>query len=93
MISRINYGVLHAYLHHSISSTSLMVNVPQTFKTVGLMKRYHYFEKLTGVKPQHINYHHHYDFYKNYPYLATHLFQTYHLPMRLEREEYEYPIQ
>lgn len=149
LTSGINYGILHAYLHHSISSTSLMVNVTHTLEAVELMKRYHMncvgihvnlslgkpvsdphlvsslidengcfhrsqwwfenrvdedelilefdnqiqlFEKLTGHIPQHINYHHRYDFYQNYPRLAKHLFQTYHLPMRLERDEegYEY---
>ena len=48
------------------------------------------FEELVGRKPQHINYHHRYDFYENYPLLAKHLFQTYQLPMRLEKDYDDY---
>lgn len=48
------------------------------------------FEELVGHKPQHINYHHRYDFYQNYPILAKHLYRTYQLPMRLEKDDQEY---
>lgn len=153
LTSAVNYGILHAYLHHSISSMSLMVNVPQTLEAVEIMKKYKidcvgihvnltlgkplsspqdvpslvdeqghfhksqwwfdhrvnedelilefdrqiaYFQQLTGQKPNHINYHHRYDFYQNYPRLAKHLFKKYQLPMRLERDEdgylYEYAL-
>ena len=149
----INYGILDAYLQHSISSISLIVNAPHSQEAMELMKHYQIhcvgihvnitlgypiskiqdipslvdesgcfhksdwwethqanvdelilefdsqialFEKLTGQKPGHINYHHRYDFYKHYPALAKHLFTTYQLPMRLEREEegysYEYAL-
>lgn len=149
----INYGILNAYLNHSISSISLMVNAPATSHAVDIIKRYSLkcigvhinitlgkpvsephmipsliqsngefyhsqkwfseklninedeliyefdkqvalFEELTGQKPNHINYHHRYDFYKNYPKLATHLMMKYELPMRLENDidgyQYEY---
>jgi len=153
LTSSVNYGILHAYLHHSISSISLMVNVFETSEAVEIMKKYQidcvgihvnltlgrpvspvqdipslvdeqgcfhksdwlfqnrvnedelilefdnqiaYFQQLTGQKPKHINYHHRYDFYKNYPRLAKHLFEKYQLPMRLERDEkgylYEYAV-
>lgn len=153
LTSGINYGILHAYLQHSISSISLMVNVPRTLEAIDIMKTYHIqcvgihvnvtlgkpvsdmsavsslvdesgefhksdwwfchranedelilefdnqidlFVKLTGEKPKHINYHHRYDFYKNYPKLSKHLFEKYQLPMRLERDEpgylYEYAV-
>lgn len=153
LTSSVNYGILHAYLHHSISSISLMVNTPQTLEAIEIMKKYQMdcvgihvnltlgkpvspiqdvpslvdeqgnfhksswwfenrvnedelilefdrqiacFQQLTGQKPNHINYHHRYDFYQNYPRLAKHLFETYQLPMRLERDEqgylYEYAI-
>ena len=150
LTSGINYGILHAYLHHSISSISLMVNAPQTLEAVEIIKRYqmncvgihvnitlgkpvsapcdvpslinehgyfhqsdwwfqnraqedelirefdnqiHLFEKLTGQKPNHINYHHRYDFYQYYPALAKHLFEKYQLPMRLERDYADYPYE
>lgn len=151
LTSAVNYGILHAYLNHAISSISMMVNVPQTDEAVAFMKHYDMdcvgihvnltlgkpvtdphlvpslvddkgyfhsskwwfehmanedelilefdhqialFQQLTGKKPNHINYHHRYDFYQYYPQLAKHLFETYQLPMRLERDEegylYEY---
>ena len=43
------------------------------------------FEKLTGQKPNHINYHHRYDFYQYYPALVKHLFEKYQLPMFRKR--------
>lgn len=149
----INYGILDAYLQDSISSMSLMVNVPHTNEAVEIMKCYQIhcvgihvnitlgkpvsaiqdipslvdeygyfhkadwwydhqvnvdelilefdhqielFEKLTGQRPNHINYHHRYDFYLHYPALRKHLIEKYQLPMRLERDEegylYEYAL-
>ena len=51
------------------------------------------FEKLTGQKPNHLNYHHRFDFYQYYPSLAKHLFEKYQLPMRLEKDYHEYPYE
>lgn len=150
LTSGINYGIIDAYLHHSISSISMMVNTPQTLQAVKLMKKYQLdcvgihvnvtlgnpvsnpqnvpslvdengnfhqsqwwfendvnedelikefdnqiqlFKDLTGQVPNHINYHHRYDFYQHYPKLAQHLFSTYQLPMRLERDEEGYPYE
>lgn len=40
LTSGINYGILHAYLHHSISSTDLIVNATQTLEAIELIKKY-----------------------------------------------------
>ena len=150
LTSGINYGILDAYLQHSISSISLMINTPKTLEAIEIMKKYKVtcvgihinitlgkpvsspsnipslldehgyfhkadwwfqnqvnenelilefdnqialFEKLTGQKPNHLNYHHRFDFYQYYPSLAKHLFEKYQLPMRLEKDYHEYPYE
>ncbi|MDD8048248.1 MAG: ChbG/HpnK family deacetylase [Thomasclavelia sp.] len=51
------------------------------------------FIKETNMMPDHINYHHIYDFYNEYPKLFNFLVNKYHLPMRLERDYENYPYQ
>lgn len=51
------------------------------------------FIKLTGKEPDHINYHHIYDFYNEYPKLFEFLINKYHKPMRLEAVVNNYPYQ
>lgn len=51
------------------------------------------FVHLIGHLPDHINYHHIYDFYQEYPGLFSHLVRQYHLPMRLEKDFDNYPFQ
>lgn len=51
------------------------------------------FIKLTGKEPDHINYHHIYDFYNEYPRLFDFLINKYHKPMRLEENFEIYPYQ
>ena len=40
LTSGINYGILHAYLRHSISGADLIVNAPQTLEAVDLIQKY-----------------------------------------------------
>lgn len=51
------------------------------------------FIQLTGQIPDHINYHHVYDFYNEYPRLFQFLVDKYHRPMRLEKDYDIYPFQ
>ncbi len=52
-----------------------------------------YFIELTGEIPDHINYHHIYDFYDEYPNLFDYLVKHYNKPMRLEKDYKNYPYQ
>ncbi|MGL5978067.1 MAG: carbohydrate deacetylase [Erysipelotrichaceae bacterium] len=58
-------------------------------------QQYHRFIALTNRKPDHINIHHIYDFYGNYPALFDHVINSYHLPLRLfednQSSDYSFP--
>lgn len=141
MTSGINYGILNAYLNHSISSISMMINQPHTHEAVAIMEKYAIncvglhinltfgdpinntaavptlldkngkfknpawwllhdqqvyeeeliketnsqillFRKLTGNMPNHVSFHHKYDFCRKFPNLASFLIKNYSLPIR-----------
>lgn len=52
------------------------------------------FIKLIGRKPDHINVHHFYDFFGNYPSMTQRLIEKYHVPMRMDHypDNYEYEV-
>ena len=50
------------------------------------------FIELTGKKPDHINYHHKYDFFGLYPKITDYLIEKYNVPLRLEQEHTGYPF-
>lgn len=50
------------------------------------------FIEFTGKKPDHINYHHKYDFFGLYPRITDYLIKKYNVPLRLEKEHRGYPF-
>lgn len=49
------------------------------------------FIEFTGRNPDHINYHHKYDFFGLFPNITNFLIEKYNVPLRLEKEHTGYP--